>query len=391
MRIITYWLSLIAIFAIPWENMVTIPGLGTLSRILGLLVALCWVTTVAINGKFRPPHIFHLAVLLFVFWNALSLFWTVDITLTTIRAITYFQLFIFIYILWDLYTTPQTLKAALQAYVLGAYVTIGSILQNYSAGSSSDAPRYSASGFDANTAAIILALGLSLAWFLALGENQTHQSNWLRWSNLVYIPLALLSILLTGSRSALMAAFPSVLFIFTSLNRLRPSLRILSLVAIIVMMFAFQPFAATSMERIFGSQTGVTESDLNGRGSLWSKGFDLIAQHPIIGVGSGAFRAASLEKSMTAHSFIIAILAELGIIGFGFFIIVLALAFYYALQQPKWSSSLWLAVLIGWVLSAAVTQNFEGRKQTWLFFSLAVQWAMPLNQVVSKPQSSSHL
>ena len=391
MRTITYWLSLIAIFAIPWENMVKIPGLGTLSRILGLLVALCWITNVAITGKFRRPHIFHLAVLMFVLWNGLSIFWTVDYGLTSQRTITYCQLFIFVYILWDLYTTPHALQAALQAYVLGAYVTIGSILQNYSAGSSSEVPRFSASGFDSNTAAIILALGIPLAWSLILSKKTKYQSNWLKWSNLVYVPLALLSILLTGSRSALMGAFPSVLFIFSSLKRFRPSVRILSIIAIIIMMFAFQPFATTSINRILGSETGVTEQDLNGRGSLWSKGFDLIAKHPILGVGSGAFRAASLEKSMTSHSFIIGISAELGIIGFGLFLIILAVCFYYALQQPKWNSRLWLAVLCGWVLSAAVTQNFEARKQTWLFFSLAVQWAAPLYKVTSKSQDSSHL
>ncbi len=50
MRTVAYWLSLILIFVIPWENVIVIEGLGTVSRVTGLLVAAFCVATVVITG-----------------------------------------------------------------------------------------------------------------------------------------------------------------------------------------------------------------------------------------------------------------------------------------------------------------------------------------------------
>ena len=36
-----------------------------------------------------------------------------------------------VFILWDLYTTRSALLAGLQAYILGAYVAVGSAVNNY--------------------------------------------------------------------------------------------------------------------------------------------------------------------------------------------------------------------------------------------------------------------
>jgi hypothetical protein len=53
MRRVAIWLSLVLIFAIPWENMVLIGGLGTLGKALGILVAAFWVITVISTGRLR--------------------------------------------------------------------------------------------------------------------------------------------------------------------------------------------------------------------------------------------------------------------------------------------------------------------------------------------------
>ena len=121
MRTITYWLSLAMIFIIPWENVVNIQGLGTISRAVGLLLAAFWVLLVVSTNRIRRPLPFHVAVFLFVLWNALSIFWSVNIDSTLKRSGTYLQLGVMVFILWDLFTTPAALRAGFQAYVLGAH------------------------------------------------------------------------------------------------------------------------------------------------------------------------------------------------------------------------------------------------------------------------------
>ena len=127
MRTITYWLSLSLIFVIPWENLSHIEGVGTLGRAIGLVVAASWGATVVSTRRFRKPCPFLLVFFLFVLWNGVSILWSLDIDETLQRTMTYVQLAFFVLILWDIYTEPAALRAALQSYVFGAYVGIMSL------------------------------------------------------------------------------------------------------------------------------------------------------------------------------------------------------------------------------------------------------------------------
>src|SRR4030095_7432586 len=111
MRTLMRWLSLFLIFIVPWENILNLGGIGRISRAAGLIVAGFWVVTVFINGKLRKPHIFHMAFYLFIVWNMISVFWSIDPNKTISRIETYLQLLVFVLILWDLYSTLSTLKA----------------------------------------------------------------------------------------------------------------------------------------------------------------------------------------------------------------------------------------------------------------------------------------
>ena len=53
MRKIAFWLALVLLFMIPWENSVIVDGVGRISRLMGILVAAFWLGTVLATGKFR--------------------------------------------------------------------------------------------------------------------------------------------------------------------------------------------------------------------------------------------------------------------------------------------------------------------------------------------------
>lgn len=371
MRTVAFWLSLILIFIIPWENVVFFGGLGTLSKATGLLVAAFWVVTVVITGRFRKPHPFLLAVYLFVLWNTVSVFWSVDIERTVSSVLTFFQLAGLVWILWDLYTTPAALKAGLQAYVLGACASIGSLLANYFAGIQRSYLRYSATGFNQNDLALILALGIPVAWHLAISGSNSRKTALLRLVNYAYVPAAILAILLTASRGAVVAALPAFLFVLGSLSRLKLFSRVLICTALVGALFVLQPLVPqSSFQRLGTIGTQFAEADLGGRVFRWREGIAGFSEHPLLGSGSGAFRAA-VESGHSAHNSYLSVLVEVGMIGFVLLVIILAIVVYPTMHQPKWASRFWLTVLLVLAIGNFVL-DWVMRKQTWLLLSLAV-------------------
>jgi len=85
MRDIAFWLSLALVFTIPWENVIFLERLGTVSRATGLVVAAFWIATVVVTGRLRKLRPFHLAIYLFVLWNVVSVLWSLGVDRTMYR------------------------------------------------------------------------------------------------------------------------------------------------------------------------------------------------------------------------------------------------------------------------------------------------------------------
>lgn len=371
MRTIAYWLSLVLIFTIPWENLIAFGGLGTVSRVIGYLVAMFWAATVLVTGRFRQLRLYHGAVYLFVLWNVASVFWSVNTDKTVTRFVTGLQLVVLIFMLWDLYVTPAMLKAGLQAYVLGGFVSVNSTIANYLSGNQFYPERYGATGFNVNDLAFILALGIPVAWHLAVSQGGGKKTLPLRLINYAYIPAAVVAILLTASRTALLATFPAFLYMLSTLAQVKLYIRVMIVVALVGSLFAVLPFVPqASFTRLGTTSSEATGGDLNGRMEIWRDGFASFQENPLLGIGSGAY-AEITDTGKVGHNFVISLLVEVGIVGFFMFMAILAIVGRHAWRQPKWWSRLWLAVLAIWLLGAA-THNLEYRKQTWLFLSMVV-------------------
>ena len=130
---------------------------------------------------------------------------------TQMRVITYVQLGILSWMLWDLYTTPKALRSALQAYILGAFIAIGGTFYNFVSGQVIglySGSRFSGVGMNANDLALILILGLPVAWYL-MNTNDEENKIGIRWFvNFAYILLAIFAILLTASRTSVFSIAP---------------------------------------------------------------------------------------------------------------------------------------------------------------------------------------
>ena len=342
-----------------------------MARLLGLVVAAVWVGTVVFTGKIRKPHPLHIAVFLYVIWNAVTLLWTVDVGLTMGRVETYVQLFAMAVIIWDLYTTPEALRAGLQAYVLGAYVTIAGTVANYLSQSNSEGFRYAAAGFGVNQIGVIMAFGIPVAWYLNLPEFEGKGTPAIRLLNYLYLPAALLVILLSGSRAGIITILPGLFFILWSLKKLSLLRKVLAFAVLASLLLGLTSLAPqTAFERLAAVRTSAGQVDLGSRAEIYRAGLDVFLEHPITGAGSGAFRPAS-GQSQSSHSSFLALLAEQGIIGFGIFSAVMVMAIHYARYQPKLRSRLWLAILFIWIIHSLV-HEFLHLKQPWVFLSLVI-------------------
>lgn len=355
--------------------MIRIPGLGTAAKTLGLAVGAFWLATVLVTGRFRRPSSFHIAVALFVLWNAVSVFWSADADKSVAQVATWVQLFILVLILWDLYTTRAALLAGLQAYVLGAYIAVGSAMANYFTGSPfyshyqrfSPAEKTNPDGFG-----FILVLAIPIAWYLASSANTTRTGRLMKLVNFAYIPVAFLGIALSGTRTAMIAAIPAMAFGVASLGRLRLAARIVVFLLLTLAVLTFLPEVQSlrSFQRFNTTITELTQGDLNQRLGVWREGLASFAEHPVTGVGSNMYRSVNSLGKLGHNSFI-SVLVELGLIGLTLFGIIVTIVVIQAWDHPKWDKRFWLTILVIWVIGSS-TLTWEHRKTTWLFLGLIV-------------------
>jgi O-antigen ligase len=373
-RKLTYLSTLVFIFTLPWEDSLSIPGLGSPARLMGFAVAGFWLGTILVEGSFRKPSFFHVLVLVFFLWNCASVFWSSDIGNTLQRVETYGQIFLLIFIYWDVFRNREDLMGGLQAFVLGAYVLIGSTIYNYLAGNIAVQyeGRYSATGVNANDVALILILGLPFALSIGMQllsvPHRNLKGTILHAMDLLYIPLSIFSIVLTGSRTSLIAVIPFVIFIVGT-HRIKVEQKILIAMILLVCLLALLPFVPQSLiDRIGTIGNSISQADLGGRVTMWRKSIAVFAQQPILGVGSGAVDRAI---GGAVHNTFISVGTETGVIGLILFLCVLGLVVYLVARLPRRTSGLWLAVFTTWAIGA-FSLSWEFRKITWIILSFII-------------------
>jgi O-antigen ligase len=276
-----------------------------------------------------------------------------------------------VFILWDLLMTREAFHTALQVYVAGAYVVFGNTIANYFAGTTSHWERFSAEGTNPDDLGIVLALGIPVALYLAGRKSAAPGGFLLKWANYAYIPASLLGIALSGSRTALIAAMPGLLFGLVSITRVSVWAKGALAALFVAAAFFITPLVPqASLQRLGTTGTEVMQGTWSGRLDIWGQGIDSLAEHPFIGVGSNMFRSVNVEGKV-AHNSFLSILVELGLVGFGLFAFILLIVFTQAARQPRWDALFWFSTLAIWAIGAFAL-TWEYRKPTWLFLSLAI-------------------
>jgi O-antigen ligase len=374
--VIAHIFTWLFVFAVPWQNVVLIPGLGTISKLLGIGAIGGTVLHVFFSGKARPLISFHWIAIALLMWILMSAFWAIARPESVFSDVsTYVEIFVMIWVIWEAAPTGARLTSLLQAYVLGAYVAAGSTIFNYLRGTAiqQDATRFSASGFDPNDLGMLLALALPMAWHIASKASNGFQ----RWLNRVYFAAGILAILLTSSRGALLAAVVALLVIPWTLTQVRKGLKVaIVVIAVGAAVLAVQLVPEKSFERLATTRSEISEGTLNNRLRIWKEGITLIPRRPIQGVGPAGWYPAVGDRigNVAPHNTYLAVVVEEGIVGLFLYLCLFFIVFMRLLALPIFERRVGL-VQLATLMIAILPLGWHQNKASWLVLALVAAWS----------------
>jgi len=156
------------VFSMPIEKAVEIPGLGTISKLAGVIALGAGLLAVALQQRFRIPSPVHLMLAIFILWSAVTVRWSMAPDWTIERTVTYVQLLSLVLLVWEFCTEERHVLNLMSAYVLGTLVPAGDTVQRFLLGQQTYYNRYATTGFDPNDLALTLAISLPMSYYLTL-------------------------------------------------------------------------------------------------------------------------------------------------------------------------------------------------------------------------------
>ncbi|HEV7364553.1 MAG TPA: O-antigen ligase family protein [Gemmatimonadales bacterium] len=369
-------------FAVPMENVVVIPGFGTISKLMGMVALLLAALATVINARVRPLQTFHILAVLFVILAGLGVFRSIDEPRAVSKFLTYVQLVLVLWMIWELAPNFQRQRGLLLAYVCGAYVSAISTFIDYREGLhiSKAASRFATGAFDPNDLGMTLALGIPMAWYLAV----TYRQPLLRWLCRGYVPMGVLAIGLTASRGAMIAMIVALLIIPAAMTRLSPVKMVGTiLVLAVVGTVAVSYIPETTWKRWSTTKSEVETGTMNSRLNTWRVAVRVFTFKPILGYGTSGFNWAVKGQS---HNSYLAILIEQGVVGFilyfGMFVAVLA----NVLRLPPLERRFAL-ILVATLAIAMLPLGWDDRKPVWIILAVLSAMTAALNSPTLSPQA----
>jgi O-antigen ligase len=293
-------------------------------------------------------------------------------------------LLILIWLIWELAFTEQRVTGLLNFYIAGTCVSSVSMFRNFITGRTVgqigyeegawtdrtiDSDRYTVEGFNANDLGLLFAMSIPITIYL-ISRRKGGAVTYLYWLQLV---AAITVILLTGSRTAVLALTASMMMLPFAIPQWPKSQKVVSLLVCAgIIVSAILVVPAETWDRLLTIKAEVTSGTLDRRTVIWSAGLEIFDEHPLVGVGSGSFPdlvVKRLDRAAVAHNTFLSILVELGVIGFMIFSMLLLSMFYCALRTKGLRKYLWITLLVTWMIGVSAA-TWEYSKLTWLLFGL---------------------
>ena len=380
-RAVAWPLLWVLVFSIPWEKSLLVAGVGTITRLLGVLAVLAGIAALVQRRTLRRPNLALILAAGFVLWNAMTLLWSYAPAATEAKVLTLGQLLVMFWLIWELCGTAARETALMAAYVAGAAVSSVLTILRFAQGLETYYRRYAATGFEPNDLGLTVALSIPLSLDLALRGRGP-----LRWAWRGAVALAIAASLLSASRTALVVSFAGFLYPLWTWRKSDLSQKVSCLLLFGLLVLGPLYLApGSSRQRLSTLLAEATTGTLHNRKQIWKAGLKVfLLERPLLGVGAGGYPEAVRPRLGTpaiaghqyvAHNTYLSVLVESGLIGWGLFaatILVLAASVW---MMPFTERALWSVMLL--VCGVGVTTlTWEHRKPVWFIAALiTTAWA----------------
>jgi O-antigen ligase len=344
------------------------------SLVLGLplLLPAAWHFVSGGGVRRTPPALIAMAA--FVAWSAASALWATQPDDTAqVAAMTRAQLLAVAWLGFQVVRSERDLRSLLAGYVLGCVGIVALAWRNNLMGTLEDWNRFAADGYDPNDMSIYLALGIPMAGYLAGDAGPGRRRRLLA---LLYVPIALSGIALSGSRTGGIAAAVAIPVLLVTLSVRSRSTAALALAVLVLGAVVELPrIPQASIDRILTVQAEAADgATVGGRNGIWGAGLDVLPAHFLTGVGVGGFGYAIASRTgerIVAHNTPLSIAVELGVVGIVLFFGAFGLALHRArrggleIQLLVWS-------VVGLCFLGIQSLTWEHRKPLWLVLLVAL-------------------
>lgn len=361
------------VMVIPVDGLVS-PGGIPLLKLSGLL-SFAATLLLLINGmSLRGDGGFIFITLLFICWVIFSFLWTtMPVDYQHAQAINSQQslkanlyLLGVVLMMFQLVRSERDLLAVFTAYLLGCGWLIVIFLDGYEPGVTT--VRYGLEGLDANEMTIILSIAIPLAVYLTLWGRFVV----LRLVGLLYLPVAMLAILATGSRTGVIVMLVAALSLLPLLLKAHPVVRLLSLVVVsVALVWVLSIIPDKTVERLLSTGSELSSGTLSERSITWEKAWLEFQQQPLFGQGLGSFRQLMNKHHVeyTAHNSYVSIAVEQGIVGLLLYLAIILSVFWQCLtncDDRRWL----LSPLLMIVVLGQMTLTLHEAMYVWLVYVL---------------------
>jgi putative inorganic carbon (hco3(-)) transporter len=331
--------------ALPFQTLINVGPVASGMKALALLTFVSFALALLMDRKLfeRFARLWQqplaLAVLAFVLWVSGSILWASDKGAALVAAITYLGVFGLMVVIGLLERRYLILAWSGLMFSAAFSVPAGYILPLPEGSDMATSGRFGPGGADPNGYACLVAIAFVVAYF---GLLRRH-----RMIAYLLAPVFVYGIFATGSRTGLIAlVVPPLLALFVPQLAARLGSRILPMyvlgaAAITVIVLAIPSVGERALERYMTIPQYQSEETWSGRWSIWQGALEVIASHPILGVGVGNFAEFAIDHSTliaahslrdgeivgVAHNMFLGVASELGLVGLILFLGILFFAF----------------------------------------------------------------
>ena len=282
------------------------------------------------RGKYRVYfHVFHVFMLTLISYTALSILWAIDIDDPITKSLTFTQIFICMWVLYNYYVRKNSIDELLSAVKWTGYII--SVYSLYYYGFSNVLSMMNFGIRLDNDYANVNTIGMSAAYSIIIQIDEFLRSKKFYWESLFCIP-AFIMVIATQSRKALLILLISIamLLILRNYNPRKVFINIIRMVVSLIIFVGMlrylsdvEIFAGINhrMEYLVAMFTGEGQIGASAmmRQKMIELGLEQFWQSPIFGIGIGCPHVIAnqyLRFDAYLHNGFVEMLAAGGIIGF---------------------------------------------------------------------------